>query len=45
MSEVTLQPDYVAELRRGNYSLEVLGDDELVIVLCWELPFEFNRVQ
>ena len=44
-SEVTLRPGDVADLPEGAYSLEVLGDDDLVVVLCWELPFEFNRVQ
>ena len=43
--EVTLSAGDVAELPEGTYSMEVVGDDELVIVLCWELPFEFNRVQ
>jgi hypothetical protein len=44
-SSVTLVPGDVAELPAGAYSLEVLGDDELIIVVCWELPFEVNRVQ
>jgi hypothetical protein len=44
-SEVMVQTGDVAVLPEGPYSLEVLGGDELVIALCWELPFEFNRVQ
>ena len=44
-SEVMLQAGDVAELPEGHYSLEVLGEDEVVIILCWELPFECNRVQ
>jgi hypothetical protein len=43
--EVTLRGGDVAEFPEGQYSLEVIGDDELVIVVCWELPFEFNGVQ
>lgn len=35
----------VAELPAGMYSLEVLGDEPLVVVTCWELPFDFNHVQ
>jgi hypothetical protein len=44
-TDVTIQAGEVAELPGGDYSFEVLGEDELVIVLCWELPFEFNHVQ
>jgi len=43
--DVRLQAGDVAELPEGHYSLEVLGQDEVVIILSWELPFEFNRVQ
>lgn len=42
---VILRSGDVAELPEGRYSLEVNGGDDFVIVLCWELPFEFNRVQ
>ena len=43
-SDLTLQPGDVAELPEGTYVLEALGEEELVIALCWELPFEFNRI-
>jgi hypothetical protein len=41
-SEVVVRAGDVAELPEGRYSLEVIGDDELVEVLCWELPPEFR---
>jgi uncharacterized cupin superfamily protein len=41
----TVRGGDVVELPAGDYSLQVLGDDQFVIVLCWELPFEVNRVQ
>ncbi|CAN5700550.1 hypothetical protein BH09MYX1_BH09MYX1_38920 [soil metagenome] len=44
-SEVTIRCGDVAEFPGGQYSLEVMGDDEFVVIKCWELPFEFNRVQ
>jgi len=39
-SEAILRRGDVAELPGGAYSLEVIGDEELVNVLCWELPPE-----
>ncbi len=44
-SEALVRAGDVAELPEGRYSLEVVGDGDVVIVMCWELPFEFNRVQ
>ena len=44
-SEATVRGGDVVDLPEGSYSLEVIGDDELVLIYCWELPFEFNRLQ
>lgn len=41
----TLNEGDVAELPAGEYSFQVLGDHEVLLVLCWELPFAFNQVQ
>jgi hypothetical protein len=35
----------VLERPSGEYSFEVLDDEPLVMVLCWELPFEVNGIQ
>jgi hypothetical protein len=40
-----LEAGEIAELPGGRYRLEVVGDEELVVIMCWELPFSVNRVQ
>jgi hypothetical protein len=42
-AELILRPGDIAELPGGEYSLEVLGDNELLIVECWKLPLDSDR--
>jgi hypothetical protein len=43
--EFTVRGGDIVELQDESCRLDVLGDDELELVLCWELPFEFDRIQ
>ena len=43
--EATVGAGDVAELPAGCFTLEVLGDDDLVLVLCWALPIAPNGRQ
>jgi hypothetical protein len=43
--DATVREGEVVELPGGDYSFEVLDDEPLVMVLCWELPFEVNHIQ
>jgi hypothetical protein len=43
-TDVIIGAGELAALPGGDYSFEVIGEAEVVTILCWELPFEFNRV-
>ena len=41
-AEVTLRAGELAELPEGRFELEVLGEQPLVLVQCWELPGDLD---
>ena len=43
--DVVLTAGHVAKLPEGKYTMEVLGDRDLRVVLVWELPVGFRGRQ
>lgn len=33
----------IGEIGEGEYSMEVVGNEDLVVALCWEIPPEYRR--
>lgn len=40
---VVLASGDIEEIGEGGYSMEVVGNEDLVVALCWEIPPEFRR--